>query len=292
MNRLPAQLTLAAVAGVVYVRRGRTVKRLETFESIPAGRDSLAACLNRPESTSGPGPVVICCHGLTGTRVGSCYRFVTLARRLEAAGIACLRFDFRGSGESTGDFSQVTAASLLEDLEAAIAFLQSVSGIDLTRIGMVGSSFGCFTASHLAARLPGLRCLVFWAPVADPRELAGRDMNEAAWALLRRQGWVDHHGLRLGAVFFETLPVRSGPDALAESPCPLLIYHGKADRQVPIDQGLAYAEVMKRTGVDAVMHAIDSSDHGMRSVSNNDLILDGTLAWLQKYLQADAASRA
>jgi len=256
---------------------------------IPVGRQHLAACLTKPKLGSSPfaPPVVICCHGLTGTRQGSSYRFVALARRLAAERIATLRFDFRGCGESDGDFREVTAATCREDLAAIITTLDRTPGIDPTRIGIVGSSFGCFTAAHLAAQMPGLKCLAFWAPVSDPRALSERDMAGGGWEFLKTHAYVDHHGLPLARLFFDTLPERDGPTMLAESPRPLLIQHGVGDKQVPIDQGRAYEAAMKACGTEVQLHPLETSDHGMRSVTFNETIVAETAAWMRRFLHPD-----
>src|SRR5262249_49497500 len=110
---------------------------------IPNGGRNLAACIHRPAASLSP--LVICCHGLTGRRIGASYRMVTLARLLEAAGIATIRFDFGGCGESIGPFEDVTSQSLLDDLRTVIDFVRSRSEFNMTRVGLVGSSFGAYT---------------------------------------------------------------------------------------------------------------------------------------------------
>ena len=159
----------------------------QTFLTIPVGHDSLAACLTNPPG-DGSAPLVVTCHGLTGTRVGTCYRSVRLARRLATEGIACLRFDFRGCGESDGRFEDLSPPRLIEDLLAVLDAARDLVGIDPTRLGLVGSSFGAFTIASASDRIRNLKCAAFWAPVADPHKLVDRDMNEPAWELLRRQG--------------------------------------------------------------------------------------------------------
>ncbi len=261
-----------------------------TFVEIPVGGQMLAACLHLPErcaaddGMTGAAPVVICCHGLTGSRVGACYRQVELGRRLAAADIACLRFDFRGCGESDGRFQDLTTRTLIEDLHAVVSAVASMPGCDATRIGILGSSFGAYTASHEACAIDGLRCLVFWAPVADVRSLVDPLMTAEAWALLRKQGWVEHHGLRLGAGFFDEIPEAEAAERLASAGRPVAVYHGVGDRQVPIEHGRQYEAVCVETGVEVRFEAIEAADHAMRSVASNEKILDGTVAWFQRFL--------
>ncbi|MFQ5424279.1 MAG: alpha/beta hydrolase family protein [Phycisphaerae bacterium] len=255
--------------------------------NISVGEERLAACLHAPSSRAAgePSPLVICCHGLTGTRVGTCYRFVRLARRLEQVGIACLRFDFRGCGESGGRFCDVTADRLVDDLLAVITAAGDTAGCDVGRLGLVGSSFGAFTVAWASERVAGPRAAVFWAPVADPRPLADREMNDDARALLRRQGWLDHHGMPLGEGFLTGLPETDGPSVFARRPCPLLIFHGRGDELVPIEHGRAYESAFKKTGMDVSFREMDASDHGMRTVTANETILDGTVAWFRRFLE-------
>ena len=51
-----------------------------------------------------PGALLL--HGFTGTKTESHRMFVKLSRRLAEHGIASLRFDFRGSGDSAGEFEE------------------------------------------------------------------------------------------------------------------------------------------------------------------------------------------
>lgn len=258
---------------------------MQSHLDIPVGDQRIAACLHRPERpTDAPWPIVIYCHGLTGSRFGTSYRLVTLARRLAESGIACLRFDFRGCGESDGRFEDVTPRTLFEDLIAVHEALVKMSELDHERVALVGSSFGAYTSARVAPRISGLRCMVFLAPVADPHALTQRDMTDTAWAFLRKRGWIDHHGLPLAAAFLDGLPKENVPTLLASTPRPLLIYHAAGDLNVPIEQGRAYESAMRRVGAAVELHALDASDHGMRSVEASKMIVDGSLQWLTRHL--------
>lgn len=261
---------------------------MQTCVDISVGEEKLAACLHMPK-TSRPGklvPVVVCCHGLTGTRVGTCYRFVTLARELARQDIACLRFDFRGCGESDGLFSELTPLRLVEDLRAVVAAVDRLPGCDPMRIGIAASSFGALTASLSAHELDSLRCMVFWAPVADAQGLVDHDMTDGALAFLREHGWVEHLGMRLGRAFIEGIPKLDAAQLLSKAARPLLIFHGQGDEQVPIEQGRAYERALASSGVEVRMEALPVSDHGMRSVAANDRIIEESVAWFRRFLHA------
>ncbi len=77
--------------------------------------------------------------------------FWVIADYLSERGIAVLRFDDRGVGESTGDFASATSADFKTDVQAAFEFLKTQKGIDATKIGLIGHSEGGLIAPMLAA---------------------------------------------------------------------------------------------------------------------------------------------
>ena len=261
---------------------------MQTFLDIPIGSQKLAACLHKPATQDKRCPLVICCHGLTGTRFGSGYRFVQLARKLADLGIACLRFDFRGCGESEGRFEDVTLTSLQDDLLAACRVMREQSTCDVTRLAFVGSSFGAFTAAHVAGKIGKIDALVFLAPVSHPGILIERGMTAAAWEHLRQHGWIDHHGMPLGQGFVDQAMKADGPAALLRIAAPMLIFHSAGDREVPIEQGRAYETQRKSTGNPVSFVEIDSNDHGMRGVDHSRRIVDMSPTFLRSHLQPEA----
>jgi alpha/beta superfamily hydrolase len=63
--------------------------------------------------------------------------FFVLADYLTRNGFAVLRFDDRGVGKSTGDFSKATSANFATDVEAAIEFLMSRKEINSKKLGLL-----------------------------------------------------------------------------------------------------------------------------------------------------------
>lgn len=90
--------------------------------------------------------VVVCCHGLYSTRESK--KYVEMAQRLVEAGLSCVRFDFSGCGESTGDFSY----DLDERVSDLAQVMEYVTGrFKGGRYALLGSSFGGMTALRYAA---------------------------------------------------------------------------------------------------------------------------------------------
>jgi fermentation-respiration switch protein FrsA (DUF1100 family) len=91
-----------------------------------------------------------------------------LADYLTRKGIAVLRADDRGVGESTGDFSKATSADFATDTEAGIAYLKTRPEIDAHKIGLVGHSEGGVIAPMIAARNHDVAFIVMMAGTGVP----------------------------------------------------------------------------------------------------------------------------
>ena len=106
------------------------------------------------------------CHPLTEEKLWTHRVFVTFARELAAAGHTVLRFDYRGNGDSDGEFSACTLDSLLEDVRAAIAEVRRVEGV--RTVTLLGLRAGGMLATLIAdAPDAGVDRLVLWAPITD-----------------------------------------------------------------------------------------------------------------------------
>ncbi|MEP6692297.1 MAG: alpha/beta fold hydrolase [Gemmatimonadaceae bacterium] len=91
-----------------------------------------------------------------------------LADSLARRGIATLRMDDRGTGESGGKFKYATSADFAEDARAGLAYLRTRPEVDARQLGVVGHSEGAVIAPMVAAKEPALRAIVLLAGVARP----------------------------------------------------------------------------------------------------------------------------
>jgi hypothetical protein len=96
--------------------------------------------------------------------------FLVLADHLTRHGIAVLRADDRGVGESTGSFADATTEDFAADAAAGIAYLETLAEIDSKRIGLVGHSEGGITAPMVAARSNEVAFIVLMAGVGVPMD--------------------------------------------------------------------------------------------------------------------------
>jgi uncharacterized protein len=98
--------------------------------------------------------------------------FLVLADHLTKNGIAVLRYDDRGTYESTGDFSKANTLDLASDVKAAIKYLLTRKEIDKKKIGLIGHSEGGIIAPMVAAESKDVNYIVLMAGTGIP----GRDL--------------------------------------------------------------------------------------------------------------------
>ena len=78
--------------------------------------------------------------------------FLVIADYLTRGGIGVLRFDDRGTAQSSGDFKTATTFDFSKDVEAAFNFLLTRNDVDKKKIGLIGHSEGGVIAPMVAAR--------------------------------------------------------------------------------------------------------------------------------------------
>ena len=85
-----------------------------------------------------------------------------VCRRADREGMAALRFNFRGAGDSEGEFDRGVGEQ--DDVEAALDVIRRWPGLDKKRLALVGYSFGASVVLKGLKRYKHARSLVFIAP--------------------------------------------------------------------------------------------------------------------------------
>ncbi|MEE8459789.1 MAG: alpha/beta fold hydrolase [Phycisphaerales bacterium] len=94
--------------------------------------------------------------------------FHVIADYLARNGIAVLRCDDRGTGESGGSFEGATTADFATDTLAAMEYLATVEGIDARRVGLIGHSEGGVIAPMVAGLTDDVDFMVLLAGTGVP----------------------------------------------------------------------------------------------------------------------------
>ena len=158
----------AFLASTLAIQLWRSTANAEAARSIdvtiPAGSVRLAARLYLP-SGLGPFPALVFTHG-SGPSGRDSSRYQEEAEHFTAAGIACLTYDKRGYGASTGDWKTAAFDDLALDAIAAVQYLRSRSDIDRKRIGIRGASQSGWVLPLAASHSADIAFLVLISPPA------------------------------------------------------------------------------------------------------------------------------
>jgi uncharacterized protein len=248
--------------------------------SNPRGR-TLRGMLHLPAAAGKrPAPGVVLFHGFTGNRMESHWMFVKCSRALAQAGFASLRFDFCGSGESDGEFRDVTLRGEIADGRATVAFLRKQAGIDPERVGLLGLSLGGAVAAALAPHVQA-KVVVLWSALAHTARL--RDLvKQLAKKIPGKPGALEFDAREISPRFIADVlkvePVRH----LARFKGPTLIVHPEKDEAIPVSHAHDFYQA---AGADAKELAIIAgADHVYTSILWEQEVIVRTVKWFGRHL--------
>lgn len=245
-------------------------------------RKILRGMIHRPPERAGRRgvPGVVFLHGFTGDRMESHWIFVKCSRALARAGMASLRFDFFGSGESEGSFSEVTLQSEIADAIAAVDFFRRQRGVSPRQLGLVGLSLGGTVAAIIAYRAR-VQALVMWSAPAHLAELATM-ATQAAKLIPGRNGVFDYNAHEVSADVLKGIEKVDPLKQIASFRQPTLLIHPEKDEYVPLVHADHYLQAAGAATKQELV--IPGADHTFSSVAWERETIDRTVDWLRTYL--------
>ncbi len=207
---------------------------------------------------------------------------VNVSRSLTASGLAVLRFDFTGLGESEGDFADTTFSSNVADLEAAARVL--TSEFDAPQL-LVGHSLGGAAVLHAAKSLPSVRAVVtIGAPSAPDHVLRLlRDSIDEIEEDGSAQVEVAGRTFRIKRGFLDDLDRARMTKAASELGRPLLIMHSPLDNIVGIENA---QELYHQAKHPKSFVSLDRADHLLSDKADSEYVGAVIGAWAKRYLDA------
>lgn len=241
------------------------------YVEFQSAQNTLRGMLHAPDEPE-PHPCVMLLHGFTGNRIEAHFLFVKIARRLRKAGIAALRFDFAGSGESDGEFEEMTTSGEVADAEAALELLRGRPAIDPARIAVAGLSLGGCVAALLAGRRgKDIKALGLLAAVGRPADAAERLRNWPDAAELPKGG-LDVGGLKVRPAFLSDLASLDPAGAAGRYAGPVLIVHGTADEALPLAHAHAFRDARADSSAPTRLEIIQGAGHTFESVQHTEVV--------------------
>lgn len=118
---------------------------------------------------------LLVCNPLFEERKPAQRILVETARALCQAGYAVLRFDYRGCGDSSGEFEAFSVPDWLADIESAAAFLKA--RVSAPSAGVLGLRLGAALALKAGSAKSLFDFAVLWEPVLQGREYLEQELR-------------------------------------------------------------------------------------------------------------------
>lgn len=246
-----------------------------SFEN-PIG-ENLAARLDLPLEGK-PAAFALFAHCFTCTK--NLKAVSNISRALNRAGIAVLRFDFTGLGESEGDFADTNFSSNVGDLLAAADFLKAA--FEAPKI-LIGHSLGGAAVLQAAQRIPSSLAVVTIGAPAEPSHVthllisAQEQIAATGEAEVRLAG----RTFLIKKQFLDDLENMKMAETIRNLKRALLIFHSPIDNIVGIDNA---AEIFQAAKHPKSFISLDHADHLLTDESDSLYVGSVIAAWAKKYL--------
>lgn len=210
----------------------------------------LVGTLVKPDEPTSLGIVFVHGGGVTRDEAGF---FTRLAAGLASAGVASLRYDLRGHGESEGRQEDAPLTAHLNDMRGALAELRQRAGV--SQASLLAASFSGGMAAYYAAKgSDPLTRLVLINPLLDYKN---RFIDQKPYwhydhiddehaRQLSDVGYIEHSPtFRLGRGLLNEVFWIHPRDVLGEITAPTLILHGTKDTFISVDSSRAAVALLK-----------------------------------------------
>lgn len=202
---------------------------------------------------------------------------------LAERGIATLRFDFTGLGESEGDFAQTDFTTDVSDLVSAARHLEEIQRVPEI---LIGHSLGGTAVMAAAQSIESVAAVATIGAPSSPthvRKLLVEDIEE-----IRRTGEATVHlrgrPFKITSQFLDALEASNLPDSLANLRVPLLIAHSPLDNLVGIDNA---SELFMAARHPKSFLSLDDADHLLSGEEHGRYVGGVIAAWAARYIDGD-----
>lgn len=236
-------------------------------------------------------PAVILCHGTGAQKNEVGNLFAILAEKLLQRGIASVRIDYAGCGDSKADQRQLTFLGEVEDTKRTCQYICGLKYIDQKNIGILGFSQGARVAAELLKETQEFTCVASWSGACQNGRGAFegwfqeyyQEAEEHGYARIP-MGWRDD--LLLSKQWFDEIENTTPMDGLKKYTGPVLAVSGAADEIVPCSHT---KEIMaESTNEQSKMLILPGADHIFNVLSEDKAIsehvLDVTADWFAEVM--------
>lgn len=218
----------------------------------------ITGILDFPDN-EGPFPIVVILHGFGGNKENA----QTWSEILNPLGIGTFRIDFRGTGESEGEYQDKTLSGFVNDAQAALDYVYQLPNVNKDKVAVVGHSMGGTTAILLAANDPRIKTMVVTSPAIKPADSLASLYDPKDFSIVSQRGYAELRKTgekkRLKYTFFENAKNYNLTYEAQKIPYRFLVIAGEKDDIVFFDDIKNFKDNVKK----AVLIQLPNSGHNL-----------------------------
>lgn len=228
-------------------------------------------------------------HGAGVTREEGGF-FTRVAAGLAEAGVASLRFDLPGHGESEGRQEDLSLSAVLNAIRSGLDHLRTLA--DVPSVSLIAASFSGGTAAYYTAERPDeMHRLVLFNPLinykqrfVDEKQAWENDyISEKAGRQLLEQGYVGHSPtFRLGRPILNEVFWLQPRTILGAITVPTLIVHGTKDTFISVDSS---RQADKQFTCPHELMELDGAQHGFAVSDDPEYAHPQSQAWQAEVIE-------
>ncbi|MBU2527172.1 MAG: alpha/beta fold hydrolase [Bacteroidetes bacterium] len=238
---------------------------------------ALSAKLDLP-ITKKPLQYAIFSHFFTGNKNFTAVR--NISRALTQNGIAVMRFDFAGLGDSEGNFEDTNFSTNVDDLISAARYL--TAHYKCPKI-IIGHSLGGAAAVFAASQIDAIEAVVTIGAPADPVHVG--HLFESCMETINTKGQakVDIAGRKfiIKKQFLDDLESKDMPAVLKELRKPILVFHSPQDKVVEVANA---AKIYGHAHHPKSFVSLDGADHLLTRKEDSMYVGEVVSSWVKRYV--------
>ncbi len=228
-----------------------------------------------------PFPTIVMLHGFTGNHLEPSFLFARFSKEAKKRGYATVRFDFKGSGNSDGEFYNMTSKTELEDALSILRTVKEDNRFDKDRLFVIGLSMGGTIALRMVGNSPNtIKACVLWSAASYNKEIFSQSFKTMKKDLVETETGYDVYGLEVSKNFMDEILSYNAVDEAKKFNGPYLLVHGSKDPTVPLEISIKASQNLPN----AKLHIVENADHTYRSIKWSQELFDVTLAFLDKLI--------
>ncbi len=224
-------------------------------------------------------PTIIMLHGFTGNHLEPSFLFARFSKIAAEEGFATVRFDFKGSGNSDGEFYEMTSKTELQDTLEMLKIVKNDKRFDKNNLFILGLSMGGTIALRTVGRKPeDFKGCILWSAASFNKEVFSKGFSESKDKMIKTPNGYDLGGIEISEEFIKEISSYNAVEEAKIFKGPYLLVHGSNDPTVPVEVSKKASKILPNSK----LKIVDNADHTYRRISWSNELFDSTLEFLKE----------